>query len=177
MRQFSLVRRFESSGRRQFFFSSLAMAVCACTPPKVRDNRIRHAMGQNVPVGVFTFIVLETKWELTLGEGSKARTPQRQFLKVRLSVTNGGGGPAGFPMLSVVNENGTHYRELEDIQELEEPLGLVRLLQAGETDFGWILFDAPQENYLLEVTDGKIENEQTSLVELPLRLTERAIGS
>lgn len=128
-------------------------------------------MGQRVTVGALTYNVQETKWDLTLGTAPNVRTPQRQFLMVRLSVTNGGGAPSGFPLLAVLTESGKRHVELEDTRELEEPIGLIRTIQPGETEIGWILFDLPQDNYLLEVTDGKIENEHSGLVELPLRLT------
>ncbi len=132
---------------------------------------MRHAMGERVGVGSFTYNVWESMWEKSLGEAPLARMPERHFLLVRLSVTNGGGGSLSFPTLNLLDDNGGSFREAEDTKDLTDPLGLIRVLGAGETVFGWILFDVPQNDYLLEVTDGNIENEHSALVELPLRLT------
>lgn len=128
-------------------------------------------MGERVTVGVFTYNVLESRWETHLGEPPHSRMPQRQFLLVRLSVTNGGGSSLGFPTLTIANENGVKFNEVDDTKDVVDPLGLIRLLGPGETLLGWILFDVPQNNYLLEVTDGNLDNEKTGLVDLPLRLT------
>jgi hypothetical protein len=165
------VRRCANCSRRDFLLlTGIAAGITACTPPKVKDNRIRHAMGQRVTLGALTFNVLEMKWEQTLGEPPLGRRPERHFLLLRLSVTNGGGGPATVPMFAILAENGRQFRELENTSEVADALGLIRMLSPGETLFGWILFDVPQDNYLLELSDGKLENEQTALVELPLRL-------
>ena len=162
-------------GRRDFLIASVVAGVVAglssCTPPKVKDNRIRHAMGQRVTVGSFTYNILEAKWEASLGEAPHVRMPQRRFLLVRLSVTNGGGSSMGFPTLALLTEGDAKISEVEDTKDVPDTLGLIRLLGPGETVIGWILFDAPQNNYLLEMTDGNVENEQNGLVELPLRLT------
>jgi hypothetical protein len=165
-----LVRRRWTSRRRDFL-ALAALVFYSCTPPKVKDNRIRHPMGQRVSIGPLTFNVLEMKWEQSLGDGPLGRTPQRRFLLLRLSVTNGGGTQATVPTLVLLNEEGERFRELEDTKGLSDPMGLIRMVGAGETLFGWILFDVPQNDYLLELSDGNLENEQTALVEIPLRLT------
>lgn len=98
------------------------------------------------------------------------RMPQRQFLLVRLSITNGGGGRHGFPTLTILNPQGERFREEEDMKYVPEPLGLIRILGPGETVFGTLLYDVPQTDYILELTDGNLDNEHTALVELPFRL-------
>ena len=95
---------------------------------------------------------------------------ERHFLLLRLSVTNGGGKAQGFPGLSLVNGQGEQFREDADMKDVSDPMGLIRILSPGETRFGWLMFDVPQNDYVLELTDGNLDNEKTALVELPLRL-------
>jgi hypothetical protein len=131
---------------------------------------MRHAMGQRVVLGPLTFNVLETKWEPSLGSMPDIRMPQRQFLLVRLSVTNGGGERRGFPNLTLMNPQGERFREEVDLRNVTDPMGLIRVLGSTETVFGWLLYDVPQNDYVLELTDGSLENEKTALVEIPLRM-------
>ena len=127
-------------------------------------------MGERVAVGALFYNVLEASWSMQTGELPNTRFAKHQFLMVRLSVTNGGGARAGFPFLSVTNENATRFGEIDDLRNLEEWLGLIRVVDPGESELGVIVFDVPQASYVLHLSDGKVENEQTALVHLPLRL-------
>ncbi len=127
-------------------------------------------MGSRVTVGALIFNVLETRWVRELGQLSDLRRPKHQFLLVRLSVTNAGGAAAGFPMLSLLNDQGEAIPESEDGSSVPEWAGLIRNIDPTDSIIGWILFDAPLQAYNLQLTDGKLENEATAIVELPFRL-------
>jgi Domain of unknown function (DUF4352) len=167
-----LVRRRKAPDRREFLLAAAAGALLtACSPPKYKDTRLLHPMGERVFVGALTYIVLETKWSMQVGEAPSTASPaKQQFLQVRLSVTNGGGETAGFPMLSLINTEGETIPELDDAKGLPDWMGLIRNAGPGQSELGWILFDVPQAPYVLQLSDGKIDNEQTALVDLPFRM-------
>lgn len=148
----------------------LAAATSACSPPPRKEKRIIANQGERVECGTLVFNVLESVWLPQLGQMPMVRTPKHRFLKIRLSVTNGGGSPAGCPLQTIVDANDNSFAELSDIQGVEEWLGVLRLMQPGETSIGWIVFDAPQTSYTLCLTDGLIENEHVGYVNIPFSL-------
>lgn len=100
-----------------------------------------------------------------------ARLPERNFLLVHLSVTNGGGQTASIQFLSVENSRGDHFPESENGQGVDNWLGVLREVKPAETEEGWIVFDVPQNTYRLQIVDhGDAANERVAYVELPLRL-------
>lgn len=161
--------------RREFFALgpvgvAAAASMQSCTPPKNRSTRKTTPLGERVEVGPLVFIALETQWSTQLGSMPTVRTPKNQFLAVRISITNQGGGSASCPLLSLVDDNDQRFPEVDDAKELDGWLGLVRMIEAGGTEFGWILFDAPPSHYALRLTDGNVENEHIAFIDLPLRL-------
>ncbi len=75
-----------------------------------------YKVGERVPLGSLTYNVIETSWASQLGTLPMARLPERNFLLVHLSVTNGGGQTASIPFLSVENSRGDHFPESENGQ-------------------------------------------------------------
>lgn len=73
-------------------------------------------------------------------------------------------------MQSILDANDNAYPELNDIQNLDEWLGVLRMMPPGGTEIGWIVFDAPQTAYTLRLTDGLIENEHVGYVKIPYSL-------
>lgn len=157
------------------FATVLAAATTAttgCNPPAQKEKPIIAAQGERVECGNLVFNVLESGWLPQLGQMPIVRMPKHRFLRVRLSVTNGGGAVAGCPLQTIVDDSGNSYAELNDIQGMEEWLGVVRLMQPGESSIGWIVFDAPQTSYILTLTDGLIENEHVGYVKIPFTLDQ-----
>jgi hypothetical protein len=164
-------RRISRAGRREFLFLGVMSCIASsCTPPKIKDRRKLFQLGERVEVGGLVFNILESKWLVQLGEVPDFRTPKHKFLTVRLSITNQGGGAAGCPFLSILNSKDEKFTELDDAKLLDGWLGLLRILKPGESEIGWIVFDAPPSSYILQLSDGKIEEEKIAYVELPLRL-------
>ena len=149
---------------------SSAALVSSCTPPRVKETRHVYTMGEPVSVGALFFNVLETSWSTQIGELPDTRLAKHQFLMVRLSITNGGGTHTGYPFLTLLHDTIGKATEVDDAKNVKDWLGLIRMVNPGESDLGMIVFDVPQASYLLQLSDGKIENEQTALVSLPLRL-------
>jgi hypothetical protein len=100
-----------------------------------------------------------------------ARLPERSFLLVHLSITNGGGQKASIPFLSLVNRGGERFPESENGQGVDNWLGVLREIKPAETEEGWILFDVPQNSYRLQLVDNDdAGGERAAYVDLPLRL-------
>jgi hypothetical protein len=126
-------------------------------------------MGERVSTGPLIYTVIETEWSAALGN----RLPTSKFLQVRLTVSNSGGSERAVPLLELVSQQGQTYQESSDGTGVEEWLGILRNLAGTETQQGRILFDAPQGNYKLRVTDGGDPgSELTSLIDLPLQIQE-----
>ena len=150
-----------------FLLSGAGCSTRHTTPPA------EYKLGEQVPLGSLTYNVIETSWASQLGTLPMARLPERNFLLVHLSVTNGGGQKASIPFLSVENSRGEHFPESENGQGVDNWLGVLRELKPAETEEGWIVFDVPQNSYRLQLVDtGDAGNEHVAYVDLPLRLQQ-----
>ena len=133
--------------------------------------RTDFSMGERVPVGQMTYSVVETAWRPQLGEGFKLRTPEHRFLLIKVSVTNGTGKDVSIPLLTLEAANGQTYREIADGEGVDNWFGLLRTLNAGETQQGNVLFDVPLTSYKLRVPDVNVSGfEGYASVQIPLRM-------
>ena len=115
--------------------------------------------------------MLETQWKTTLGEGPAARIPEHRFLLVRITVANSGPVPVNVPLLSLYDANGKQYREIDNGENVDSWLGLLRTVNTAASFSGNMVFDLPPASYKLQITDGgDIENEQIAYVDIPLQL-------
>jgi hypothetical protein len=106
-----------------------------------------------------------------LGDGFKLRLPQQRFLLITVSVTNGGGKEISVPMLTVENQNGQTFQELESGEGIDNWFGVLRTLTPAQTQQGQIAFDVPLSSYRLRVTDGGGPGaEKFAWVQIPLRM-------
>jgi hypothetical protein len=136
-----------------------------------RSAPAEYKLGEQIPLGALTYNVIETSWASQLGAMPMARLPERSFLLVHLSITNGGGQKASIPFLSLVNRGGERFPESENGQGVDNWLGVLREIKPAETEEGWILFDVPQNSYRLQLVDNDdAGGERAAYVDLPLRL-------
>lgn len=144
--------------------------VAACG--QKRDTSVigTFRMGERVPLGPLVYTVLESDWKTTLAEGAKA--PQNRFLLVRLSVTNSSGEKVNLPGFELIGPNEQRYPEVtEGLSDVPNWLGVLRSVNASETEQGTVVFDAPIGAYRLSVSDGAdLANERFALVEIPVHL-------
>jgi len=149
------------------YLAALIFSGCAKRP----ENRSEYSMGERVPVGQMTYIVVESSWRNQLGESFRIRTPEQRFLLVKISVSNGTGKDVSIPLLTLEGANGQTYRELGSGEGVESWFGLLRTISPGETQQGNIVFDVPLTSYKLrvpDVTDAGLERYVT--VQIPLSL-------
>jgi len=128
-------------------------------------------MGENVPVGQVTYVVVDSAWRNQLGQAFKARSPEQRFLLLKLSVTNGTGQNIAIPLLTLEGSNGQSYREVANGEGVDNWFGLLRTLSPGENQQGNILFDVPLTSYKLQIPDVADPSlEKFVSVQIPLRL-------
>jgi hypothetical protein len=148
---------------------SAVLLISGCSKPP--ETRSEYSMGERVPVGQMTYIVVESAWRNQLGESFQARSPEQRFLLVKISVTNGTGKEVSIPLLTLEGNNGQTYRELADGKGVDNWFGLLRTLSPAETQQGNILFDVPLTSYKLRVPDISDPGlERFVSVQIPLRL-------
>jgi hypothetical protein len=147
------------------------MLGSGCSPKKAGASIAEFKLGERVNVGSLTYNVIETSWTSQLGSVPMARLPERNFLLVHLSVTNGGGQSVSIPFLVVENAAGERFQESENGQGVDGWLGMFRDVKPAETEQGWILFDVPTNSYrLLLVDGGEAGTEHSAFVALPFHL-------
>jgi Domain of unknown function (DUF4352) len=111
-------------------------------------------MGDKIKVGSVTYNVIETAWRSQLGTEFKIRVPQQRFLLITISATNGGGKDISVPMLTLENQNGDTFHELENGEGVDNWFGILRSIGPAQTQQGRLLFDVPLTSYRLRLTDG-----------------------
>jgi hypothetical protein len=153
----------------------LTLAVVAGLPlvgcKKQGPEQIDFRMGELVTATPMTYNVVQTAWRTQLGDMFKLRVPERRFLLITLSATNGGGRPVSVPFLTLEGPNREEYKELENGDGIDNWFGLLREVAPAETKQGNIAFDVPLGSYRLRLTDGgEPGTEKFVWVEIPLRI-------
>ncbi len=147
--------------------AALPLAGCKNQAPE----QINFQMGERVTDTPMTYTVVQTAWRTQLGDMFKVRVPERRFLLITLSATNGGGHSVAVPFLTLEGPNGEEYKELENGEGIENWFGLLREVAPAETKQGNIAFDVPLGSYRLRLTDGgEPGTEKFVWVEIPLRI-------
>jgi len=126
-------------------------------------------IGDRVQVGPLVYHVTETEWKTELGEFPSTRMPERKFLLIHLTVTNGGGETFTIPQAELQNSKHETFQELTDGTGVPEWMGLLRSVKPAETEQGVIAFDVPANAYQLRLTDGAdLEHARVAYVAIPL---------
>jgi hypothetical protein len=128
-------------------------------------------MGERVPVGKMTYVIVEGTWRNQLGESFQVRSPEQRFFLIKIAATNETGKEASIPLLTLEGNNGQTYRELADGKGVDNWFGLLRTLSPGQTQQGNILFDVPLTAYTLRLPDLSDPGmERYVSVQIPLRI-------
>jgi hypothetical protein len=154
--------------RRGLLLLPLVFALGSCQTENW--NRLDYSMGERVPLGPLTYTVVETAWQTQLGQGFKIRSPERRFLLITLSVTNGGSGDISIPLLNLQAPDGQMYQELSNGEGVDNWFGLLRTISPSETQQGRILFDVPLTSYKLRLVSGDVSSDRATWVQIPLSM-------
>jgi hypothetical protein len=147
--------------------AGLTLAGCK----KQGTEQINFQMGERVIATPMTYNVVQTAWRTQLGDIFKVRIPDRRFLLITLSATNGGGRSMSVPFLTLEGPNREEYKELENGDGIDNWFGLLREVAPAETKQGNVAFDVPLGSYRLRLTDGGEPGTEKSVwVEIPLRI-------
>jgi hypothetical protein len=147
---------------------SAMLLLSGCAKP---ENRTVFSMGERVPVGKMTYVIVEGTWRNQLGESFQVRSPEQRFFLIKIAATNETGKEASIPLLTLEGNNGQTYRELADGKGVDNWFGLLRTLSPGQTQQGNILFDVPLTAYTLRLPDLSDPGmERYVSVQIPLRI-------
>jgi len=125
-----------------------------------------YPMGERIQLGHIVYSVFETQWLTQIGEGADTRVPQHRFFLVRMSAVNGSGGDLIVPSLSIVDDNGNSYPELNEGEGVPQWAGYLHSVKPAESAQGNVLFDAPPRHYKMKIADET--GERVALVDIPL---------
>jgi hypothetical protein len=149
---------------------ALAFAVLSQTSCSPRDDEAPSAhvyqMGERVSIGHMIYTVFERQWMTQVGEGVDARVPQNRFYLVRISAVNSGGANAIIPTISLVDDAGGSYSEIENGDGIPDFIGALREVAPAESLQGNLVFDVQPKHYKLKLTDE--DGKQSALVDIPL---------
>jgi hypothetical protein len=163
--------------RRTFLLATTAAlaAASSCsrdgaeTEAKINEASKTFKMGERASVGNLTYNVLEATFFSQLGDIGQSKIPQKRFLVIRMSITNGGAKEVELPLFRVVDNARVETPELQDADFLKGWFGLIRKIGPTQTEEGRILFDVSPKNYKLEVTDGgEVGKEQLAFIDIPI---------
>jgi hypothetical protein len=145
--------------------AALLWTGCSQPPFPVRT----YAMGEKVNLGHLVYTVFETQWLTEAGTAPAIRLPQNRFFLVRISAGNSGGNDIIVPNLTVEDDHGHSYPELQNGDAIPQYIGYLRTVAPAEAVAGNLVFDCPPGHYKLRVTDE--DGERAALIDIPLNFT------
>lgn len=146
-------------------FAALLLTGCSQPSFPVRT----YPMGDKVNLGHLVYTVYETQWLTQAGTAPAIRLPQNRFFLVRISAGNSGGGDLMVPNLTVEDDQGHSYPELQNGDGIPQYIGYLRSVAPAEAAAGNLVFDCPPGHYKLRVTDE--DGERAALIDIPLSFT------
>jgi hypothetical protein len=155
--------------RAQFLTLPLALTLLglpACSPKEEEPPVRTYLMGEQVLMGHLIYTVFERQWMPQIGSGLDARVPQNRFYLLRISVLNSGGADAIVPTISLVDDAGAAFPEIENGEGVPDFIGSLRQVAPAEIAQGNVVFDVLPKHYKLKVSDE--DGRQAALVDLPL---------
>ncbi len=149
----------------------LVCAVFTIGCHKARDTSFigTFRMGERVQLGPLVYQVLESDWRNELGSGG--RTPKERYVFMKMSITNSSSSAVSVPAFTIEGGGKTFTELSEDMDKVDNWLGLLRNISPSQTEQGWIVFDAPMTAYKLVVTDGgEVGKETSAHIDIPVQL-------
>ncbi len=145
----------------------LALAGCSNTTVDPSKTEVRTVpAGEKAAVGHLTYAIVDSQIVPQVGDSSSPRIPKDRFVLLQIAVTNSSNVDNPIPAVELVGDDGKEYTELSDGSGVTNWLGMVRHVEAGQTERGGVAFDAPAAHYKVRFTDESMNNE--IMADLPL---------
>lgn len=144
-----------------------ALLLTGCSQPSFPVRT--YPMGEKVNLGHLVYTVYETQWLTQAGTAPAIRLPQNRFFLVRISAGNSGGNDLIVPGLSVEDDHGHSYSEVQNGEGIPQYIGYLRSVSPAEAVAGNVVFDCPPGHYKLRVTDE--DSERAAFIDIPLSFT------
>ena len=147
------------------------LGVSGCGEVKKESGAKPWVMGERVPLGPYTYTVMEAEWKQELNGSKGKMLPKDRFLVLKLAVTNGGGERKSLSYLQIRDDKDKEFAEFTEVEGVPGWMGILRDIAVAGTEQGLIFFDVPLGHYRLVVNDGGAPGEErTSLIDLPLSM-------
>jgi hypothetical protein len=144
-----------------------AVFLAGCSQPTFPVRT--YSMGEKVTLGHIIYTVFETQWLTQAGVPPDVHIPQNRYFLVRISASNSGGSDVIVPNLSVEDDKGASYPELDRGDGIPQWIGIVRNVAPAEAAAGNLVFDCPPGHYKLKISDE--EGDKIAYVDIPLTFT------
>lgn len=142
--------------------AALLLNACSSRSYPVRS----YGLGEKVALGHIIYTVYETQWMPQLGDGPAARVPQHRFFLVRMTAVNSGSADLIVPNLTIEDDKGNSYPELQNGDGVPRWIGYLRSVKPAESAQGNLVFDAPPAHYRLRITDEG--EDHSAYIDIPL---------
>ena len=147
------------------------LGASSCSEVKKESTAKPWQMGEKVPLGPFTYSVIDSEWKTDVMTAKGRLDPKQRFLVLRLTVANSAAEPKAISYLAIRNDKGEETTEVQDLEGVEGWMGVLRDIPASGSTTGTIIFDVPLGHYRLVLNDGGAAGEERlSLVDLPINL-------
>ncbi len=141
------------------------LSGCSSDAPKPEEARL-VAAGEKAAIGHLTYTVVDEQILTQLGDEAAPRVPHDRFILLQLAVTNSSNVDNPIPSVQLISDTGQTYGELGDGTGVSNWMGVLRHAGVGQTERGFIVFDAPAAHYKVRFTDEQMDKE--ILADLPL---------
>src|SRR6185437_13425096 len=145
------------------------LTLAGCSNPAVDPSKTEVRTvpaGEKAAVGHLTYAIVDSQIVPQLGDSLSPRIPKERFVILQIAVTNSSNVDNPIPAVELVGDDGKEYTELSDGAGVANWLGMVRHVEAGQTERGTVAFDAPAAHYKVRFTDESTNNE--IMADLPL---------
>jgi hypothetical protein len=149
-----------------FPFALVILGLAGCSVKAPEPVASSYQMGERIALGNLAYTVVERQWLPQVGAGVDARVPQNRFFLVRVSAVNKSGNATIIPAVSLVDDAGETFPEVQNGDGIPDFIGSLREVAPAATTQGNLVFDVAPKHYKLKLSDE--DGKSVALVDIPL---------
>lgn len=131
-------------------------------------NRLpAYAVGQEVPVGYWSYVCNRVWWTPVLSSGFSTHQANAAFLVVDIRAQNNDNSASRLPPLHLVDSDGRQYDHSTEVMLIDGFFGPLEKLNPGVPKEGLVAFDVPPNRHYSLVVSGGYRSEEHAVVLLP----------